>query len=66
MHPIDGELLRRRAADCRRAATRGRRGPNLYLIEMAERYEREAAALEHAGSKPQGAASTDKDGSVQF
>jgi hypothetical protein len=47
------ETLKSQAAACRRASTHGNR-PSLYLIDMAERYEREAADLEiaYAGDKP--------------
>jgi hypothetical protein len=47
------EFLKSQAVACRRAAARGNRA-SPYLIEMAERYEREVADLEiaYAGDKP--------------
>jgi hypothetical protein len=47
------EVLKSQAAACRRAAASGNRA-SPYLIEMAARYEREAADLElaYAGAKP--------------
>jgi hypothetical protein len=47
------EVLRQQAAAFRRAASHGK-APNLYLLDMAEQYERQAAELEaaYAGNKP--------------
>ena len=48
------ELLREQANACRLAASYGPKVSHVYLIKMAERYERQAAELEaaYAGSKP--------------
>ena len=46
------DALRARAAKAREvAAGSGKRGPNLYLLELATRYDEEALAVErtHAG-----------------
>ena len=55
------ETLKSQAAACRRAIAHGKKR-NLYLIGMAERYEREAADVDiaYAGDKPTLRPSRDK------
>ncbi|MDB5410544.1 MAG: hypothetical protein JWL84_5456 [Rhodospirillales bacterium] len=59
---IEAKEYRARADACRRAAKMGRRTSNSYLLDLAERYDKEAEAIEKAygGTKPDLASPTEK------